>query len=165
MTRSSLILAVLAALLAGCQSKPAPEATQAPASPAAAKPAPPPVKPSDETRRFPPAHREDVVVVLDHLLGKDFLPGGNLATYKKGGRDYQMFLVKGKDASEPALWLLDLKKGMTDAKLVPGFGGYFGADSGKPLFAFTKNNYLAGVVGLPRKDADAAARELAVRIP
>jgi hypothetical protein len=163
--RSSLSPALLVIVLAGCQSKPAPEAAQTPAAAAPATPARPVVKPSDETRRFPPANRQDGVVVLDHLLGKDFLPGGNLATYKKGSKEYQMFLVKGKDATEPALWLLDLKKGMADAKLVPGFGGYFGTDGGKPLFAFTKNNYLAGVVGLPQKDADAVSRELAVRIP
>lgn len=123
------------------------------------------VRPADETRHFPPANRVDVKVVDDKILGKDFLPGGNLATYKKGSTEYQMFLVLAKDTAQPALWLLDLKKQMTGAKLNAGFGGYYGIDSGKPLFAFTKNNYLAGVIGLPEKQSDSVARELAVRIP
>ncbi len=149
--------------LSGCGSgggEPKPAA--APAATAPPRVAP---KPADESRRFPAANRTDAQVVADHILGKDFLPGGNLATYKKGGKEYQMFLVKGKDASEPALWLLDLKKAMPDAKLIPGFGGYYGTDAGRPLFAFTKNSYLAGVVGLSEKESDAAGRELAVRIP
>lgn len=134
-------------------------------APAAAAPARTAVRPADETRHFPPADRVDVKIVDDKILGRDFLPGGNLATYKKGGAEYQMFLVKAKDTTEPALWLLDLKKQMTGAKLNAGFGGYYGMDSGKPLFAFTKNNYLAGVIGLSEKQSDSVARELAVRIP
>lgn len=123
------------------------------------------VKPADESVRFPGKNRVDVKVMDDHLLGKEFLPGGNLATYRKGNKEYQLFLIKAQNASEPALWLLDLKKQMVGAKLVAGFGGYFGQDGGKPLFAFTKNRYLAGVVGLPESEADAVSREFAVRIP
>ena len=159
--RHPLPLVLAALCLAGCGG--GSDSKQA-AAPAAA-PARTVVRPLDETRRFPPANRVDVKVIDDKILGKDFLPGGNLAAYKKGNAEYQMFLVKASDASQPALWLLDLKKQMTDPKLNAGFGGYFGMDSGKPIFAFTKNNYLAGIVGLNEKQSDAVARELAVRIP
>lgn len=158
--RSPFVIAVAALGLAGCGGGSEPKQAAAPAAPARAV-----ERPADETRRFPPANRVDVKVIEDKILGKDFLPGGNLATYKKGAVEYQMFLVKAKDTSEPALWLLDLKKTMTDPKLNAGFGGYFGKDAGKPVFAFTKNNYLAGVLGLNEKQSDTVARELAVRIP
>ncbi|MEO8663358.1 MAG: hypothetical protein ABI693_33180 [Bryobacteraceae bacterium] len=156
--RTSIPLALVALWLAGCggggESKPA------------AAPAPAVVeKPAEESRRFPMADRVEARVENDKLLGKAFLPGGNVASYKKGKQEYQLFLVKAKNTSDPAIWLLDWKKEMKDAKLVPGFGGYYGDDGGKKVFVFTKNSYLAGVVGLSEKDADAVARVLAVRIP
>ena len=52
----------------------------------------------------------------------------------------------------------------TGAKLVPSFGGYFGQDNGRPVFVFTKNAWIAGVVGLPEKQADTEARTLAGRL-
>ena len=63
-----------------------------------------------------------------------------------------------------AFLLLDWKKALTGAHLLPSFGGYFGQDAGKPVFVFTKGAWIAGVVGLPEKDADREARGLAARL-
>jgi hypothetical protein len=43
-------------------------------------------------------------------------------------------------------------------------GGYSGTNAGKPIYAFAKTRYLAGVAGLPPDLADPIARELAVRL-
>ena len=100
----------------------------------------------------------------EHLLGHDFLPGGNIAHYKKGKQEYDLILIKSSDPSSAALLLLEYKHHLTDAKLIPHFGGYAGGDGGKPVFVFTKGAWLCGVLGLPETDADLTAREFAARL-
>ncbi|MFN7933691.1 MAG: hypothetical protein U0R19_10205 [Bryobacteraceae bacterium] len=130
---------------------------------AAPKAAPAPVvKPADESRRFPKAELTETRVVDDHAMGKAYLPGGTVASYRKG--QYEMFLVKMADAQSAAIALLDWKKELADAKLIPAFGGYFGKDGGRPVFVFTKGAWVAGVAGLSEKEADARARLLASQI-
>lgn len=98
------------------------------------------------------------------LMGKLFMPGGTIATYKKGKVEYEMFLAKMPSATEAAVTLPDWRKALKDAKLIPSFGGYFGLDGDRPVFVFTKNAWIAGVAGLKEKEADVAARALAGRI-
>lgn len=118
-------------------------------------------KPADESQRFPKANLIRTEVVGEHLLGKSFMPGGTLAHYKKAGKEYEMFVTKLPSATGAAILLPDWRKALSGAKLVPSFGGYFGEDSGRPVFVFTKREWVAGVAGLPEKDADAQARILA----
>lgn len=118
-------------------------------------------RPADESRRFPRANLVDTKVVDDQLMGKKFMPGGTIAHYKKGNVEYDMFLTKTDKA---ALLLPDWSSALTNSKLVPSFGGYFGDDNGKPVFVFSKGNWIAGISGLPEKDADTEARALATRI-
>ncbi len=132
-------------------------------------PAAPPVaekvvkaKPADDSRLFPKANLVETKVVDDQILGKAFMPGGTVAHYKKGAVEYDMFVAKSSDA--PML-LPDWSKALTDAKLVPSFGGFYGKDGGRPVFVFAKGSWIAGVVGLPEKDADPEARVLAARLP
>jgi len=120
------------------------------------------VRPADESRRFPKAELTESRVVDNQAMGKSFLPGGTIATYRKG--EYELFLVKMADAQSAAIALLDWKKELTEAKLIPAFGGYFGKDAGRPVFVFTKGAWVAGVAGLKEKDADAKARLLAGQI-
>jgi hypothetical protein len=134
------------------------------------KPAPPPAKqaeaskPADETRRFPKDNLVDTEVVAKDLLGKSFMPGGTIAHYKKGSREFDMFVGKLPSPTDAALLLLDWKKALTGAKLIPSFGGYFGMDGKRPVFVFPKGNWIAGVAGLPEKEADLQARGLASRL-
>lgn len=148
----TLTVAALAMLLSSCDSKPpvteAPKQVEAP-------------KPADESRRFTKTNLIDTSVVDTHLLGKPFMPGGTLARYQKGKTEYEMFVAKTGNATEAALILPDWRKALTDAKLVPSFGGYFGTDAGRPVFVFSKGPWIAGIAGLPEKDADAEARKLA----
>ena len=155
--RTSLPLLVsLAALLISCGSEPKPPAT---APPEAAGP-----KPADESRRFPLANQVGTQVIDNKLLGHPFMPGGTLASFKKGKVEYSMFVARLPAATDAALLLLDWKKALTDAKLIPSFGGYFGQDEGHPVFVFTKGAWIAGVAGLPEKDADLEARSLAAHL-
>lgn len=149
-----LLPILFAAFLMSCgdDSKPAAKAAPAPA----AKP-----KPADESRHLPLANRVDTKVVDRELMGKSFMPGGTLGRYKKGAVEYEMFVAKLPSATDAAITLPDWRKALTDAKLVPSFGGYFGSDAGRPVFVFSKGAWIAGVAGLPEKDADAAARVLA----
>src|ERR1700689_1848430 len=82
----------------------------------------------DESRRFPMANLVDTKIVDQHLMGKPFMPGGTLASYKKGKIAYQMFLARLPSAAAAAFLLLDWKKALAGAHLVPSFGGYFGHD-------------------------------------
>jgi hypothetical protein len=153
--RALLLLAALAAV--GC-GRPA----EAP-EPAAKVEAPKP-KPPDESRRFPREGRTSMELVDDHLLGKEFLPGGNVASYEQDGKRYQMFLIVTEDPESAALLGFDVKSALTGAKLVPHFGGYFGMDGETPWFVFPKTKHLLGIVGLPQAEADALARDFAARV-
>jgi len=145
---------LLAALLASCGSEPKPPAAEAPKKAEAPKPA-------DESRRFPKANLVDTKVIDKELMGKPFMPGGTLARYKKGKTEYEMFVAKLPSTLDAAILLPDWNKALADSKLVPSFGGYFGKDSGRPVFVFAKGVWIAGVAGLPEKEADLQARSLA----
>ena len=123
--------------------------------------------PLDESRRFPMANLVGTKVVDKQLMGKPFMPGGTLASYKKGKVEYNMFLAKLPSPDAAAFLLLDWKKALTSAHLIPSFGGYFGHDgndAGRPVFVFAKGAWIAGVVGLAEKDADPQARGLAAHL-
>lgn len=144
-------------LLAGCGSD-APKPAQSAAQPAPAQ------KVADESRRFPLADQVDTKVVDREMLGHSFMPGGTIAHYKKGKVEYDMFVARMADANAAVFALPDWRKALTDAKLVPSFGGYFGLDNGRPVFVFSKGVWIAGVAGLNEKDADAPARLLAAHL-
>lgn len=118
-------------------------------------------KPKDESARFPTKNRIETKVVDRELMGKKFMPGGTMGRYRTAKGEYTMFAAQASSAADAPLILLDWKKAMTDAKLVPAFGGYFGKDGGTPVFVFTKGKWIAGVAGLPQAQADAQARLLA----
>lgn len=121
--------------------------------------------PKNETLKFPPGDQVSVSLVEDKMLGYDFLPGGNLGLYKKGNKEYKLFLVKLADYVAPANALLEFKNRLADAKFVPNFGGYAGTDQGVPTFVFTKSLYVLGIVGLTPEEADPVARYFAGRVP
>ena len=151
---------MIAALLAVFACGGAPEAPAPEAKAEAAKP-----KPPDESRLFPKENQTAMELVDDHLLDKDFLPGGNLATYEKDGKRYQLFLIVMKDGDDASLKMFDIRQMLTDPKYVASFGGYHGLEGETPWFVFVRNNRVAGVVGLPQEEADLVAREFAARIP
>ncbi len=145
------VYAIFFLLLAAC----GPELKPAPAKKADAP------KPADETRRFPKIHFVDSKVVDRELVGKPFMPGGTLASYKNGKAAYELFLAKTGSSTEAAILLPDWQKALTGAKLVPSFGGYFGEDGGRPVFVFSKGSWIAGIAGLSEKEADSVARAFA----
>jgi len=151
-----ILLLLVPALLISCGAEPKP-AAEPPAKPAAAKP-------SDETRRFPSANQVNTEVVDTQLLGKSFMPGGTLAHYKHGKQEYMMFIVKMPNPQDAAFLLLDWNKTLKGSQIVPAFGGYCGDDAGRTVFVFAKDRWVAGVVGLPQKEADLAARGLAAHL-
>jgi hypothetical protein len=132
-------------------------------TPESAKPAVA-AKPADESRRLPLLDRLETQVVDNQLLGKSFMPGGTLAHYKHGKIEYSMFVAKLPTPQDAAFLLLDWNKALAGAKIIPSFGGYFGQDAGRPVFVFAKGAWIAGVAGLPEKDADMAARTLAAHL-
>jgi hypothetical protein len=150
----TLTVAAFVVLLSSCDSKP-PEAPKMQAK----QPETP--KPADESRRLPKTHLLDTIVVEKQLLGKAFMPGGTLGQYRKGKAEFDMFIAKTASPADAALLLPDWRKALADSKFVPSFGGYYGHDAGRPIFVFTKGAWIAGVAGLPQKDADAEARKLA----
>jgi hypothetical protein len=149
-----IFVAAFAVLISSCGSQPKP----APSDPTRKVEAP---KPADESDRFATANLVGTKVVDKELLGKPFMPGGTLAQYKKRKKEYEMFVAKLPTSTDAAILLLDWKKTLADSKLIPSFGGYFGQDSGRPVFVFSKGTWIAGVAGLPEKEADVKARTLA----
>lgn len=113
---------------------------------------------------MPLENRVSADVVPDHMLGREWLPGGTLGHYKTGSREWDLILVKADSPMTAASWLLDYKKELAGSKLVPSFGGFSGSDKGRPAFVFTKGAWLAAVMGLPETEADAVARPFALRI-
>jgi len=146
----------LMALLCACGNPPPKQQTQAAPAPAA--------KPVDEGRRFPVADRVSLRLVDDHILGKDFLPGGNVAEYRRKGKTYQQFLIRTESAQAAALLMFDYQSHLKGAKYLAHMGGYFGTDGATPVYLFAKGVYLAGFVGLPEKEADPLARQFAARL-
>ena len=120
--------------------------------------------PLDLGVRLPLAGQVPIELVPDHLLSKDFMPGGNLADYKSDAGEYQIFLLEMPDPEKAAYLLLDWKSAMPDAHYLPNMGGYFGMDRGKPLYVFSKGPYVAGFVGLGEEKADSEARRLAAKL-
>jgi hypothetical protein len=153
------LVLIVCVLIVSCSSPPADSAKQA----QSAKPTPI-VKPSDESRRFPKANLASTEVVDSALLRKTFMPGGTLARYKKGKNEYQMFVARTASATDAAIKMSDWRAALTKPEFVASFGGYFGQDGGVPVFVFAKGEWIAGIVGLSRNDADAAARVLASRL-
>jgi hypothetical protein len=121
-------------------------------------------KPLNESHRFPKANLIGTDVQDKELMGKAFMPGGTVGRYRKGALEYELFVARLRSPTDAAVLLLDWKKALTDAKLVPSFGGYFGQDAGRPVFVFSKGSWIAGVAGLPEKQADAQARLLAAEL-
>jgi hypothetical protein len=156
--RSFLLLTACLAV-AGCGGS-TPEAKKVAEAP---KPAPKP-KPFDESQRFPTQYRVEASVVDDHLLGKSFLPGGNLAKYQHGKKKYEMFLIRCNSAQDSAILLYGFKQQMTGAKFVAHFGGFAGKDGAAPVFIFCKAQWFAGIRGLPQEEADMLARPFAARL-
>ena len=124
----------------------------------------PPVLPADETRRFPMDGRESVEPMAGPLFGMGFLPGGNVAVYRKGGKTWKQFVVKTESAGETAVLLSKVKDALRGPKFVAHMGGYFGMAGDQPFFVFPKGRWLAGTVGLPEKEADTAGRVMALRL-
>lgn len=151
-----VIIAASTLLISSCGSQPKP-ATE----PAKQAEAP---RPSDESQRFATANLVKTEVVDKELMGKPFMPGGTLARYKKGKKEYEMFVAKLPSATDAAILLPDWRKTLTNSKLVPSFGGYFGQDAGRPVFVFAKGAWIAGIAGLSEKDADMEARTLAAHL-
>jgi hypothetical protein len=152
------LMAAATLLLISCGSEPKPAAAPEPAQKAAVP------QPPNESSRFPKPNLVDTKVVNDHLLGKQFMPGGTLAHYKKGKLDYEMFVAKLPTPTDAAIILPDWRRALTDVKPVPMFGGLFGSDAGRPVFVFTKGAWILGIAGLNQKDADLAGRVLADRV-
>ena len=121
-------------------------------------------KPTDESRRLPKVNLVKSEVIPTRLMGKSFMPGGTVGHYKKAKTEYDVFLAKLASPTAAASALVDWRKTMTAPKFVASFGGYFGDDSGKPTFVFTKGAWVAGTRGLPQDQADLQARVLAGQI-
>lgn len=128
------------------------------------KAAPPKPMPADESHRFSKEGRISTDIVEDNLLGKDYLPGGNQAEYDRDGKKYKLYLIQAESSEDAAMLSFDIKAHLTDAKFVPHFGGYFGMDGDEPTFIFPKDDYVAGIVGLPQDEADELARDFASRL-
>jgi len=158
MTRRFVCVLAIA-LLGGCGGT-----GETPPATAEKKEPPPAAKPPDESRRFPTTNRVKIEIVDNHLLGKDFLPGGNLADYERDGKKYQQFLITCGSPDEATFLMMDFKNQLRDAKFIGHFGGYFGFDGDTPILLFPRNDYLAGVAGLPQEEADQAARDFAARL-
>lgn len=169
MTNRTLGLSALCALLllslvaCGSSSDGGANAPSAGEAPAAAKLVHP--KQEDLSRYMPKENRQKVSLLEGNLFELDTLPAATLANYSKGGKSFEQFLFRTQSTAMAGVYLAYVKDAMANPKFVAGFGGYFGEIDGKPVFAFVKNEYVTGLVGLSQADADAEGRIIAGRIP
>jgi hypothetical protein len=110
---------------------------------------------------MPPEGLKGSEVIANHILGRQEMPGGTLGNYEAKGKKYQQFIVDVDDNQKAAFLLLDFKKTLKDPDYIDYMGGYFGNDGTQNVYVFAKLHYLAGVVGLPKAEADPVARVLA----
>ena len=159
--RKTILLAAFSLIgFAACSSAPEPVATKAP--PATA-PAPPHVP--DHTSLFPDAGKVSASVVPDHILDMKAMPGGSLAEYDVKGKKYQMFIIDTDSGQKAAFMMLDMRDELQKSpEYIAYMGGYFGMYGDKPFYCFAKLHYLAGIVGLPKANADPLARDLAAQL-
>src|SRR5690242_16931497 len=101
--KSGWLVAAALVILTACGSSSAPQPQPAKSAPAAK------AKPIDESRRFPLADQVSIQLVNDKVLGKDFLPGGNVAEYRRKGKNWEQFLVHSSNAEAAALLLFEFK--------------------------------------------------------
>jgi hypothetical protein len=120
--------------------------------------------PTDLRTKFPQAGLTRMEMVADHLLGKEYLPGGNIADYNTNVGVYQMFLIKEKDTTKAANLILDWRATHTDLQYMPTIGAYYGLDNGTPVYLFSKGLFVGGLVGLDANDANLQALGLAARL-
>ena len=118
----------------------------------------------DQSRMLPPKGLRHSGIVMDHVAGIPKLPGGTVGEYAIGGKTYQIFIVDAETNQQAAFLLLDAKGVLQNPEYLSSFGGYFGQESGRPVFVFAKERYLTGIVGLPQAEADPIARTLASRL-
>lgn len=152
-----LAAALLLSLLLACGSAPAPEAAQAP------EPATPP-PPRDESYRFPKEGQVSTSIANDHILGKEFLPPGNVAEYSSNGKDYTLFLISAGGEEKATMLAFDIKGHLADAAFVSDYGGYAGTLEGEPWFIFPRHGFIAGIVGLPQDEAHELGRLFASQL-
>jgi len=118
----------------------------------------------DQSRMLPPKGLKHSGIVMDRVAGIPKLPGGTVGEYASGGKTYQIFIVDADTNQQAAFLLLDAKGVLQNPEYLSSFGGYFGQESGRPVFVFAKERYLTGIVGLPQAEADPIARTLASRL-
>jgi hypothetical protein len=156
--RTFIPLITAALLFSGCGA-PAPKQEAAkPAAPAARE------MPAPEDRRFPAEGRGEVTQTAEPLYGKTFLTGGNIAKYKRGDKQFELFLIKSSNPSAPASMMFEYKTALAGPKFIAHFGGYAGKDGEVDVFLFSKGAWLAGIRGLPQSEADLIARDFAARL-
>ncbi len=156
MVRVLLPITAFCLLLAGCGGAPAPEAAKKEAAPA---PVSAPVV--DHSAVLPQKGLVGSRIVPDHILDIAKLPGGVLGEYEVKGKKYQIFIVDAATNQKSAFLLFDLKATLQSPEYLAYMGGYAGSDGKREIYAFAKKQYLAGVVGLKKADADPIAIELA----
>ena len=106
----------------------------------------------------------EVKVVQRELLGKAFMPGGALARYQKGKDAYEIFLGKLPTPTDSAIVLAHWEQVLRNLKEVRSLDAYYGVDANRPIYVFAKGPRVAGIAGLPEKEADQQARILAGRL-
>ena len=148
---------LLFTILLACGQAPAPEAAQVP------EPAPPP-PPRDQSYRFPKEGLVSTSIAADHILGKDFLPPGNVAEYSVNGKAYSRFLINETGEEKATMAAFDIKGNLTDATFIADFGGYAGTLDGQPWFIFPRKSVIAGIVGLPQEEAHEVGRVFASQL-
>ena len=121
----------------------------------------------DHTSLFPDAGKVSAVVVPDHLLGMQKMPGGSLAEYdvKKGKEIFDVcHRCRFKSDGRVSDAGYEGRDGEGSPSIFRGWAEYFGTYGDKPLYCFAKLHYLAGIVGLSKDAADPIARNLAAQL-
>lgn len=123
-------------------------------------------RPIAEDVRFPAPDRKSVTVETGHLLGLEYLGGGNIAEYDTGKLKYKLLLIRCKNATQAGSYIFDIKNQMGNPTFVASYGGYYAASTPSgPLFVFAKGSYIGGIAGLSEADAVQTGKEFAARIP
>jgi hypothetical protein len=117
-----------------------------------------------EDVRFPSADRKTMSVVPAPLLGMEMLAAGNLAEYEKGGKQWKLFTIRCRNATQAGSYLFSIKGQLQDPKFVASYGGYFAKTAQGGLLVFAKNQYVAGIAGLDEAEAIETGKMFGARL-
>jgi hypothetical protein len=100
------------------------------------------------------AGKKGAEFVPDQLFGFAEMPGGNLGNFvSEAGTPYQRFAITHTNQNDATVTLALLVRRLGKLKTIHGYEGFRGPLGERNIWLFRHKNIVAGVLGLPDREA------------